>query len=517
MTSPLQCRSAPSHQLTAPIKIGGGRGVGVQSGTAAAAPEYPARIFGPAAPNVRTEPHGSGVTGGMTAITAGTTTRRKCARCGAWLARDNSGLLCAPCAQSHRGDSRAPRLRPEFWRTDRMRGALATRDMGAVVRAYRTHPAHGRRPLSQADVAEWLGITQGQLSRIESGRNRVRDYDKLVRYARRLHIPAELLWFDLRDPTADQPTAAEPDPDGGDVPPMVLSEPALADALLVTLRQNALIDNLTGSRALLPVAVRQMGFINEVLAAEGGGGARLLGVAARFAEHTGWLHQECGDLEAALRWSDTALELAERAEDSAVACYVRMRKSYIAGDAGRRQLAIDLADEAVAKAGPLSVRLKAFVLRQRAQGFALAGDYDGCARALDQAFEYASDTSGDGADLVPYCTSSYIEMEAAQCWITLGRPDLALTTLRRGLPSWRSNFRRDFGLCLARLAAAHAGVGEPGPALDVARQAITIARETGSHRTVLQLRQATDLLTGVGAAEQAEELRQVMWASLGRS
>ena len=447
-----------------------------------------------------------------------TTVRRGCARCGARLARDNAGLLCAPCGQSHRAGDTAPRLRAEFWRTEQMREALASRDMGAVVRAYRHHPAHGRRPLPQADVAAWLGITQGQLSRIESGHNRVREYDKLVGYARRLHIPAELLWFEAEDPPppADRPGEGLVRlPSGAMVPPpMALSESALADALLITLRQNAVIDNLTGSHALLPVAVQQMGFIDQVLAgSQGHGRFRLLGVAARFAEYTGWLHQECGDLAAALRWSDTALELAEQAGDSALSCYIRMRKSYIATDAGRPDLAIAFAGQVV-DSGPLSPRLKAFVLRQRAQGYALAGDYDGCARSLDRAFGFASDTSGDGADLVPYCTPSYIEMEAAQCWITLGRPAKALSTLRKGLGGWRPNFRRDLGLCLARLSAAHAGIGEPDQALDVARRSLPIAADTRSHRTLLQLRQATDLMVAGGAVEQAEQLRQAMAAAL---
>lgn len=79
--------------------------------------------------------------------------------------------------------------------------------MGAVVRAFRIHPTHGGKPLSQSDVAGWLNITQGQLSRIESGRNRVRDLDKLVHYARRLRIPAELLWFDAGEPEPEPATA----------------------------------------------------------------------------------------------------------------------------------------------------------------------------------------------------------------------------------------------------------------------------------------------------------------------
>lgn len=89
----------------------------------------------------------------------------------------------------------APEVPAEFWATDRMRDALATWHMGRVIAAYRDHPLHGR-PLAQEIVAGWAGITQAQLSRIESGPP-VRDLDKLTEWARALHIPASLLWFKL--------------------------------------------------------------------------------------------------------------------------------------------------------------------------------------------------------------------------------------------------------------------------------------------------------------------------------
>src|SRR5215217_4886984 len=105
---------------------------------------------------------------------------RRCCGCGTRLARDNASARCSPCARIHRQYSgEAPEMDPDFWRADQMRDAFASKEMSLVVRSYRHHPAHGRRPLPQVDMARWLGITQGQLSRIESGRNRIRDLDKL--------------------------------------------------------------------------------------------------------------------------------------------------------------------------------------------------------------------------------------------------------------------------------------------------------------------------------------------------
>jgi transcriptional regulator with XRE-family HTH domain len=76
-----------------------------------------------------------------------------------------------------------------------MRNALATWHMGRVIDAYRHHPWHGQ-VLRQSVVGNWFGLTQTQLSRIESGRA-PEEMSKLVRWAKLLGIPPELLWFKM--------------------------------------------------------------------------------------------------------------------------------------------------------------------------------------------------------------------------------------------------------------------------------------------------------------------------------
>lgn len=77
-----------------------------------------------------------------------------------------------------------------------MAEALASRDMGRVSYAYRRHAEPGR-VLSQAELAHRIGVTQGQVSRIERGDNRVTSLDRLAAWATALGIPPGLLWFDL--------------------------------------------------------------------------------------------------------------------------------------------------------------------------------------------------------------------------------------------------------------------------------------------------------------------------------
>lgn len=78
--------------------------------------------------------------------------------------------------------------------------ALASRDMGAVMRTYRTHPYHGR-DIPQDVAAAWVGITQARLSRIENGSG-VSNISKLTQWASVLRIPPDLLWFAMSKASA---------------------------------------------------------------------------------------------------------------------------------------------------------------------------------------------------------------------------------------------------------------------------------------------------------------------------
>ncbi|MFF5035550.1 helix-turn-helix domain-containing protein [Nocardia salmonicida] len=76
-----------------------------------------------------------------------------------------------------------------------MRDALASWHIGRVIYAWRTHPMH-ETTISQLDVANWLDVAQATLSRIETG-DAPEALSKLVKWATLLHIPEELLWFQL--------------------------------------------------------------------------------------------------------------------------------------------------------------------------------------------------------------------------------------------------------------------------------------------------------------------------------
>jgi hypothetical protein len=62
------------------------------------------------------------------------------------------------------GAGTPPEHPAEFWEQPELRAASRERHYGRLLRAYRVLQ---KPPLQQARLAEWLGITQGQLSRIE--------------------------------------------------------------------------------------------------------------------------------------------------------------------------------------------------------------------------------------------------------------------------------------------------------------------------------------------------------------
>ncbi len=131
---------------------------------------------------------------------------RYCGRCVTRLARDNPGVQCTACTQLARDAMLHPPAVPqEFWDQDQMRAALAAWHMGQVIRAYRTHPHHGRT-LSQELVANWFGLTPPQLRRIAHGPP-PEELSKLIRWATLLRIPAHLLWFKLPGTQCRSPPA----------------------------------------------------------------------------------------------------------------------------------------------------------------------------------------------------------------------------------------------------------------------------------------------------------------------
>jgi hypothetical protein len=166
-----------------------------------------------------------------------------------------------------------------------------------------------------------------------------------------------------------------------------------------------------------------------------------------------------------------------------------MRKSNIATDAHDGATAITLADAALANIPATPHRLRAVVLRQKANAHAALGEPNECESAVEAGFVDVNHDVTDGDQIAVYCTPPYVAMEAIDCWTQLGQPSRALSVLNELDNTWPDELRRDEGLSLARIATAQAAVGDRGAACTTGTGAVTIVDVTRSARTIHALRQ----------------------------
>jgi transcriptional regulator with XRE-family HTH domain len=284
---------------------------------------------------------------------------------------------------------------------------------------------------------------------------------------------------------------------------------ALALHLRRVLAEYATVDNLIGPGALLAVVPAQLAAVEQLLeGAEPDARGELLDVAARCAELAGWVHQDAGDLRAADRWTARAADYALGSGDPRLVSYVLMRRSNVASDAGDAGRALALARAALREGDRLTPQLRAVALRQEAHAHALRGDAPACARALDRAMaEVLTKRSTEPEfDLTAYCTPGYVGMEAAACWLQLGQPKQAIATLQERRNAWPAGYKRDLGLCLARLAVAHAADRDLEQAAAVGQQAIAVVSEARSARALRELARLDTLVRRWDGASAAAEL-----------
>lgn len=248
-------------------------------------------------------------------------------------------------------------------------------------------------------------------------------------------------------------------------------------------------DNLMGPHHLVDVVRAQAALLDRLLPnAQGTARSELLMLAFRYNEFAGWLYQDAGNADQAMRYTDRSMEYALEMGETQETSYVLMRKADIAADLESPERVIGLSQAALRDAAHVSPRGRALILRLRGRAYAQLGNTGECARALDAAQSEASLGKTVGPDgLTDYCTPSYIGMEAAISWARLGRFDVAVSTFERILPSWPDALRRDQGLCLARLANAYAGQGDTDSACEAGRRAVEVIRTATSSRALSEL------------------------------
>lgn len=189
--------------------------------------------------------------------------------------------------------------------------------------------------------------------------------------------------------------------------------------------------------------------------------SRLLLLAGRMAEYTGFLSQEAGNDQGALSWTRYGAELAEAGGDREIASYAFVREANFALYRQDPLTAIDLAQHAQ-QMRPASAHVLGMAARREAQGHALAGDRDAFERAMDRA-EVLLDSSI--VDTRPYPvlgTTAPNPLELARGWslVDLGRATEAAEVLDREVPRLPVTSRRTRARFGVRRSLAHALAGE---------------------------------------------------------
>lgn len=482
---------------------------------------------------------------------------RSCRQCKTVLARDNHEALCGACQQKARNVLiAAPEVPAWFWEAPQMREALASRHLGRVVRAFRTHPYHGR-PITQSVAASWFFLTQTQLSRIENGPP-VHDLDRLSQWAHILRIPADLLWFSRMEtdvPEDASPYGVESHISGGfaddewlrmsellrrtflkrgmaavTFPAIGLDElkhiaAALNDARRYTdqavvgyfrrqLCECAENDGTRGPKHSIPDALGLIAAI-EQMASDAKPAVRreLLAVGSQTAEFAGWLYRDIAMPELANYWRDRAVEWAQAASDLPMQGYVLLKKSQAAWDERDALRMLTLAQAAQEGPWRLPARVRAEAAQQEARGHAmLSSDLALVEPKLDQARTLlAEDKTENNVPIAAHYDEALFALQVAICYCEACRPDEALALYETWLTEDTFS-RRDYGYFLSLKSEAFATAEAPDEAAATGLQALSLARETNSARTHQEVLRVVGQLQPWRDRAQVRELRAAVLA-----
>jgi DNA-binding XRE family transcriptional regulator len=224
--------------------------------------------------------------------------------------------------------------------------------------------------------------------------------------------------------------------------------------------------------------------------------SRLLLLAARMAEYTGWLSQEAGNDQDALWWTRNAGELAVKGGDREIARYTLVREASLALYRQDPITAIDLARQ-VQQEGQASSYTLGMAARREAQGHALAGDRDSFERAMDRAAGHLESSTVDTRPYPLLGSTAPYPLDLARGWalVDLGMASEAAAVLDREvarLPATNRRARARFG---ARRSLAYALAGDIDQSCQGLAETIDDAAHVDSATVRMDLRELSRFLS----------------------
>jgi transcriptional regulator with XRE-family HTH domain len=216
---------------------------------------------------------------------------------------------------------------------------------------------------------------------------------------------------------------------------------------------------------------------------------RLMLLAARYAEYTGWMAQESGNETDAVRWTDVAARLADSVGGTDLVQFALVRRADLALYREDAAQTIRLAQQAQAD-DRVAARLRGLAAQREAQGHALAGDYDACMHALDHSATLLA-TRDDGSDGNPTVGSTSLtgQVGLVTGWALhdLGRPVEAARILDAEVPRMPAPAARSRARFGVRRALAHAAAGELERACELATDLLPVVQRADSATIRLDL------------------------------
>ncbi|MFB7176864.1 XRE family transcriptional regulator [Streptomyces sp. NPDC056257] len=293
---------------------------------------------------------------------------------------------------------------------------------------------------------------------------------------------------------------------------------ALVGHLATALDEVARTDGATGPRQALPAATELLAVI-EQLAREASEPVRqeLLGLGARAAEFTAWLHRDAGvPPHVAAFFYDRAVEWATVTGDGPMHAYILLRKAQ-AADRDDPVRMLDLARTAAHGPWRLPPRAHAEALQQEARALALTGAApETVARTLDEA-HHALDQAGPAVPASctgPLCAGYTEERLMAQAAIShreAGQPTRAVALLQQHL-AHGSFALRDRAFFTAHLSGALAAAGDPDHAAATGLASLRLAAGPGYGQALGELRRTAAQLRPHACRPAVRELRQALTA-----
>ncbi|WP_190122791.1 Twin-arginine translocation pathway signal [Streptomyces inusitatus] len=288
-------------------------------------------------------------------------------------------------------------------------------------------------------------------------------------------------------------------------------DPALVPYFQTQLEGHYAADMMLGPRALLGTVEAQCRLIGELVdQADAPTRRSMAEVGVSYATFAAWLHLDAGDPTAALRWHDTAQELAHRSHNrQAIACAL-VDRAMARTDQGAGAAVVDLCESALMDATHLSPEIQVFALQQQAHGASLLGER----REVDQLLDTASRLL-DRVDVEEWGTAclrtpNYVEVQRATCYGRLGLAHEAHRLWQQIIPAAPATSRRDVGVWSARQAVASAALGEPERAVGLARHAADVVLATGSARAVKELWAVATAMSPWQAEPVGQDLAEVL-------